>query len=182
MPSPREIAQRWHRSWERMLKRAHSSQQPEQPLRPFFFGLVKRCSICSHTDPPIATLSSQQIGQRRRRLCERGIRCPSPVTTSLVCFLCPFFIELDSTYVVFDHSMFSPVHSTSFRHHFVNISTNGTASSSRMLRFRRTHGPYHLILSYLPLSRSAFPLSYADTSDCPFPISYPLSPRIFDRP
>lgn len=132
MPSPREIAQHWRRSRERMLKRAHSSQQPEQPLRPFFFGLVKRCSICSHTDPPIATLSSRQIGQRRRQLCERGVRCPSPVTTSLVCFLLPFFIELDSTYVAFDHSMFSPVHSTSFRHHFINILTNGTASSLGM--------------------------------------------------
>ena len=51
-----------------------------------------------------------------------------------------------------------------------------------LLRFHRTYGPYHLILSYLPLSRSTLPLSHADTSDCPFHISYPLSPHIFDRP
>ena len=51
-----------------------------------------------------------------------------------------------------------------------------------VLRFRRTYGPYHFILSYLPLSRSTIPLSCADTSDCLFPISYPLSPHIFDRP
>ena len=35
-----------------------------------------------------------------------------------------------------------------------------------VLRFRRTHGPYHFLLTYLPLSRSTIPLSYADISDC----------------
>ena len=33
--------------------------------------------------------------------------------------------------------------------------------------FSTDYGPYHFLSSYLPLSRSTFPLSYADTSDCP---------------
>ena len=51
-----------------------------------------------------------------------------------------------------------------------------------MLRFRHRTSDLFTSFAYLPLSRSVFPLSYADTSDCLFPISYPLSPRIFDRP
>ena len=51
-----------------------------------------------------------------------------------------------------------------------------------LLRFHRTTDCITPLLSYLPLSRSTFLLSYADTSDCPFPLSYPLSPRIFNRP
>ena len=41
------------------------------------------------------------------------------------------------------------------------------------------------IISYLLISfyrDPLSPLSYADTSDCLVPISYPLSPHIFDRP
>ena len=48
--------------------------------------------------------------------------------------------------------------------------------------FSTDYGPYHFFLSYLFQSRSTFPLSHADTSDCPFSISYPLSPHISDRP
>ena len=83
MPSPRQIAQRQRRSRERMLRRAGSLQQPQQPLGLFFFVFVESCSIWLQTDSSLADLSSRQIGQRRRRIRERLGRSPPPTTSQV---------------------------------------------------------------------------------------------------
>ena len=51
-----------------------------------------------------------------------------------------------------------------------------------MLRFRRTHGPYHFLLTYLPLSRPPSPYHTQIYRTAFFPFSLSLITPIVDRP
>ena len=63
---------------------AGSLQQLQQPPGVFFFVFIESCcSIWLQTDSSLATMSSQQIGQRRRRIRERLARSPPPTTSQV---------------------------------------------------------------------------------------------------
>ena len=95
MPSPREIAQRRRRSWERNIRRADTSRHQEQATfrSSVFIHFVERSSFLAHVGSPVISLSSQQIGQRRRRIRERLGRSHSPRTTSHVRFIFPIHVQ-----------------------------------------------------------------------------------------